>query len=115
MEIHLTLERETKNTVRFAEDDTGQPADHPGSAVIGPLILQKAAHAKLRAPSRPGPDSRAPVIWASPTNASGELGAPASTLTEPLRAPVQGHVRRCRRPSTSLVRSAVAPSLGSLR
>lgn len=31
MQINLTLERETKNTVRFAEDEEGQPADHPGT------------------------------------------------------------------------------------
>ena len=50
MQVHLTLERETKNTVRFAEDEAGQPPDHPGSPVVGTLCLQKAAHAKLGAP-----------------------------------------------------------------
>ena len=52
MQINLTLERETKNTVRFAEDDNGQPADHPGSPIVGTLYLQKAAHAKLGSPIR---------------------------------------------------------------
>ncbi len=52
MEIHLTLERETKNTIRFAEDETGQPPDHPGSPVVGTLYLQKAAHARLGSPKR---------------------------------------------------------------
>ena len=52
MQINLTLERETKNTVRFAEDDNGQPADHPGSPIVGTLYLQKAAHAKLGAPGQ---------------------------------------------------------------
>jgi len=28
MQINLTLERETKNIVRFAKDEKGQPADH---------------------------------------------------------------------------------------
>ena len=52
MQINFTLERETKNTVRFAEDEAGQPADHPGTPVVGTLYLQKAAHAKLGAPNR---------------------------------------------------------------
>ena len=52
MEIHLTLERETKNTIRFAEDEAGQPPDHPGSPVVGTLYLQKAAHSKLGSPKR---------------------------------------------------------------
>ena len=52
MQINFTLERETKNTVRFAEDEAGQPADHPGTTVVGSLYLQKAAHAKLGAPGR---------------------------------------------------------------
>ena len=52
MQINLTLERETKNTVRFAEDETGQPADHPGTPVVGTLYLQKAAHATLGTPSQ---------------------------------------------------------------
>ena len=52
MQINLTLERETKNTVRFAEDGAGQPADHPGTLIMGTLYLQKAAHAKLGAPGR---------------------------------------------------------------
>ena len=52
MQINMTLERETKNTVRFAEDEKEQPADHPGSPIVGTLYLQKAAHAKLGAPNR---------------------------------------------------------------
>lgn len=52
MQINLTLERETKNTVRFAEDDKGQPADHPGTPIVGTLYLQKAAHANLGSPKR---------------------------------------------------------------
>lgn len=52
MQINFTLERETKNTVRFAEDMAGQLADHPGTPVVGTLYLQKAAHAKLGAPDR---------------------------------------------------------------
>ena len=52
MHINLTLERETKNTVRFAEDERDQPADHPGTPVVGTLYLQKAAHTTLGAPSQ---------------------------------------------------------------
>ena len=52
MQIHLTLERETKNTIRFAEDEAGQPSDHPDSPVVGTLYRQKAAHAKLGSPQR---------------------------------------------------------------
>ena len=52
MQINFTLERETKNTVRFAEDEAGQPADHPGTPVVGTLYFQKAAHTKLGAPGR---------------------------------------------------------------
>lgn len=52
MKINLTLERETKNTVRFAEDEAGQPSDHPGYPVVGTLYVQKAAHAELGASSR---------------------------------------------------------------
>jgi hypothetical protein len=52
MQINFTLERETKNTVRFAEDEAGQPADHPGTPLVGTLYLQKAAHAKLAARPR---------------------------------------------------------------
>jgi hypothetical protein len=50
MQINFTLERETKNTVRFAEDEAGQPDDHPGTPVVGTLYIQKAAHAKLGSP-----------------------------------------------------------------
>ena len=52
MQIHLTLERETKNTVRFAEDETSQPPGHPGYPVVGTLYVQKAAHVQLGAPQR---------------------------------------------------------------
>lgn len=52
MQINLTLERETKNTVRFAEDSTGQPPGHPGYPVVGTLYVQKAAHVALGSPTR---------------------------------------------------------------
>ena len=52
MQINFTLERETKNTMRFAEDEAGQPADHPGTPLVGTLYLQKQAHAKLGSPKR---------------------------------------------------------------
>ncbi|MGH7667348.1 MAG: hypothetical protein ACRDX8_13850 [Acidimicrobiales bacterium] len=52
MKINFRLERETKNTVRFAEDEGDQPADHPGSSVVGTLYLQKTAHASLGSPGR---------------------------------------------------------------
>ncbi len=51
MKIYLTLESETKNTVRFAEDEAGQSA-HPGYPVVGTLYVQKAAHVQLGAPQR---------------------------------------------------------------
>ncbi|MGH9055908.1 MAG: hypothetical protein ACRDYY_08630 [Acidimicrobiales bacterium] len=50
MRIHLSLERETKNTVRFAEDDDGQPEGHSGAPVIGTLYVQKFAWAQLGKP-----------------------------------------------------------------
>lgn len=50
MQIHLTLVRETMNTVRFAEDEGGQPESHPGAAVIGALYLHKVAWARLGKP-----------------------------------------------------------------
>jgi len=50
MQIHLTFERETKNTVRFAEDEDGQPESHPGAPVIGTLYVQKFAWAQLGKP-----------------------------------------------------------------
>ena len=50
MKINLTLERETKSTVRFAEDEGGQATDHPGYPVVGALYVQKAAHVQLGAP-----------------------------------------------------------------
>lgn len=52
MQIHLTLERETKNTVRFAEDEEGQPDGHPGASVIGTLYIQKFAHVQLGKPEK---------------------------------------------------------------
>lgn len=52
MQIHLTFERETKNTVRFAEDEAGQPESHPGAPVVGTLYLQKFAWAQLGKPER---------------------------------------------------------------
>lgn len=52
MKIHLSLERETKNTVRFSEDQEGQPDDHPGADVIGTLYVQKFAWAALGKPER---------------------------------------------------------------
>ncbi|HUY09229.1 MAG TPA: hypothetical protein VMW80_07225 [Candidatus Dormibacteraeota bacterium] len=52
VQINLTLERETKNTVRFAEDESGQLPDHSGSPVVGTLYLQKAAHSRLGSPER---------------------------------------------------------------
>jgi hypothetical protein len=52
MRINLTLERETKNTVRFAEDEAGQPSDHPGYPVVGTLYVQKAAHVQLGNPKQ---------------------------------------------------------------
>lgn len=50
MQLHLSLERETKNTVRFAEDQEGQPESHPGANVIGTLYIQKFAWAALGKP-----------------------------------------------------------------
>ncbi len=47
MRINLTLERETKSTVRFAEDEVGQPSVHSGYPVVGTLYVQKAAHVQL--------------------------------------------------------------------
>lgn len=52
MQIHLTFERETKNTVRFAEDQDGQPESHPGASVIGTLYIQKFAWAQLGKPEK---------------------------------------------------------------
>ncbi len=52
MDFHLTLELETKNTIRFAEDEADQLADYPGTPVVGTLYLQKWAHAKLGAPEQ---------------------------------------------------------------
>ena len=47
MQIHLTFERETKSTVRFAEDEDGQPGSHPGAPVIGTLYLQNFAWVQM--------------------------------------------------------------------
>lgn len=51
-QINFTLEQETKNTVRFAEDEAEQPAAHPGTPVAGTLYLQKTAHATLGSPKQ---------------------------------------------------------------
>jgi hypothetical protein len=50
VEVRLSLERETKNTVRFQEDEDGQPEGHPGANVIGTLYVQKFAWAALGKP-----------------------------------------------------------------
>lgn len=47
---NLSFDRETKNTVRFAEDETGQPVEHPGANVIGTLYVQRFAWAALGRP-----------------------------------------------------------------
>jgi hypothetical protein len=52
MQIHLSFERETKNTVRFAEDENDQPEGHPGAPVVGTLYVQKFAWAALGKPER---------------------------------------------------------------
>ena len=49
MRIAMSFERETKNTVRFQEDEQ-QGDDHPGAPVIGTLYLQKFAWASLGKP-----------------------------------------------------------------
>lgn len=46
MTITMTFERETKNTVRFAEDE------HSGENAIGTLYLQKGTHQELGQPKR---------------------------------------------------------------
>ena len=50
LEVRLSLERETKNTVRFQEDEDGQPEGHPGANVVGILYVQKFAWAALGKP-----------------------------------------------------------------
>jgi hypothetical protein len=45
MELHLSFERETKDTVRFQEDEDGQPEGHPGANVVGTLYMQELAWA----------------------------------------------------------------------
>lgn len=52
MRVHFSVERETKNTVRFAEDQDGQPEGHPGADVVGTLYIQKLAWAALGKPER---------------------------------------------------------------
>lgn len=52
MRLHMSLERETKNTVRFQEDSEGQPEGHPGADVVGALYVQKFAWAQLGKPER---------------------------------------------------------------
>ena len=59
MRINLTLEREIKSTVRFAEDEAGQPADRPGTPVVGSLYLQKAGQPSAAARKRSPSPSRA--------------------------------------------------------
>jgi len=51
MRIVLTVDRETKNTVRFAEDEE-QGADHPGAPMIGTLYVQKFAWVQLGKPQK---------------------------------------------------------------
>jgi hypothetical protein len=48
----MSLEKETKNTVRFEEDAEGQPEGHPGADVVGTLYVQKFAWAQLGKPNR---------------------------------------------------------------
>jgi len=50
MKIHMTFEKETANTVRFAEDETGQPDSHPGAPPLRTLYVQKFAWANLGKP-----------------------------------------------------------------
>lgn len=52
MQINFTLERETRRTVRCAEDGAGQPANHPDTLVVGALYIQTVAHPTLGAPNR---------------------------------------------------------------
>ncbi len=47
MEVPFTRDRETKNTVWFAEDAAGQPAGHPGMPGVGTRYVQTAPHAAL--------------------------------------------------------------------
>jgi hypothetical protein len=51
MLVILTMEKETKNTVRFAEGEE-QPAGHPGAPVIGTMYIQKFAWAQMGKPDR---------------------------------------------------------------
>lgn len=52
MKLNMSFEKETKNTVRFTEDQSGQPEGHPGADVIGTLYVQKFAWAQLGKPER---------------------------------------------------------------
>lgn len=52
MKINLTIEKETANTVRFSEDEEGQPEGHPGAPVIRTLYVQKFAHVQLGKPDK---------------------------------------------------------------
>lgn len=51
MKINFKYEKDTKNTVRFAEaDPTEQAEGHPGYNVVGTLYVQKAAYVALGNP-----------------------------------------------------------------
>ncbi len=49
IKVHMSLEKETKNTVRFTEDEE-QPDDHPGAPVLSTLYIQKFAHVQMGRP-----------------------------------------------------------------
>jgi hypothetical protein len=50
MRVHMTFERETKNTVRFAEDENNQPDEHPGTPALVTVYIQKVAWQRLGKP-----------------------------------------------------------------
>jgi len=50
MKINLSLEKETANTVRFSEDEEGQPDGHPGAPPLRTIYIQKFAWASLGKP-----------------------------------------------------------------
>lgn len=52
MKVHMTFERATKNTIRFAEDEDGQPEGHTGAPALVTLYVQKFAWARLGKPER---------------------------------------------------------------
>jgi hypothetical protein len=52
MKVHMSFERATKNTIRFAEDEDGQPDGHMGAPALVTLYLQKFAWARLGKPER---------------------------------------------------------------